>query len=217
MILPTEKQFRSRDGTVIKSMNDLLNEFEKYAKGINTDTFYFHKQNSRNDYSNWIRYVFNEEELANKLRDVKSPEEARDLLKEELSKRQENPLTEKEYDDKILDKGEAINDRATKLKKRTNAKITPEEKKLDALKDQYDDLYSAISENRRQGKDVFIPSLKLRHAIPKIKYYAATAEESAYKHAMELLEEVKKELEESISYEEIDLRKEILEAAKEKD
>ncbi len=63
----TDKCFVLADGKVISSLKELALELDKMGDHI----FYYHVNDSRNDFSNWIRDVIKEMELAEKVMDVK--------------------------------------------------------------------------------------------------------------------------------------------------
>ena len=66
-----EQYFRLDDGTELKSIHDL----KDYAAHMRDETFYHHVTEYRNDFANWVRGVFNDSELADKLEGVKSKED----------------------------------------------------------------------------------------------------------------------------------------------
>ena len=49
---------------------------------INKKTFKHHVNNKKNDFSDWITHVFNEEKLADELREIKSVEETKSKILE---------------------------------------------------------------------------------------------------------------------------------------
>jgi len=51
------------DGSTIASIKELIDALEK----MNDDVFYYHVTNDRHDFSNWVRDVFQDNELAEKL------------------------------------------------------------------------------------------------------------------------------------------------------
>ena len=55
-----EFYFKTIDGSDIKNLFELANDLER----MSDDTYYFHVNGQRNDFSNWIRDIFNEHKLA---------------------------------------------------------------------------------------------------------------------------------------------------------
>jgi len=60
-----DKRFFVRDGTVIKNIKEL----ETALKKMSYDTFGYHANENKNDFSNWIKDVIGDEELAELVRD----------------------------------------------------------------------------------------------------------------------------------------------------
>ena len=58
-----ENYFRVANGTVIKGLKELDNSLEN----IGEETFRYHVNDYRNDFSTWIRDTIKDEELANQL------------------------------------------------------------------------------------------------------------------------------------------------------
>jgi len=52
---------------------------------INKKTFKHHVNNKKNDFSDWVMYVFNEEKLADELREIKSIEETKNKILEYIN------------------------------------------------------------------------------------------------------------------------------------
>ena len=58
-----ESSFRLADGRTIKNLAELNESLEN----MNDDVFNHHVNNERNDFSNWVKEVINDEELATRL------------------------------------------------------------------------------------------------------------------------------------------------------
>ncbi|MFH1316125.1 MAG: hypothetical protein ABII01_01275 [Candidatus Woesearchaeota archaeon] len=71
-----EKYFRMKDGRVIRDIKELFHNL----KEINDSTFELHVNKKRNDFSTWIRDVFKNDYLADKLLSVKSKDETINIL-----------------------------------------------------------------------------------------------------------------------------------------
>lgn len=63
-----EEYFYSNDGRVFSSIDDLF----RGLKEMNEETFFYHLNKEKNDFYNWILYVFKESELANSIIRVKT-------------------------------------------------------------------------------------------------------------------------------------------------
>ena len=75
----SDKEFRFCNGLHIKNMHELLLAFET----IEDDVYQFHANNEKNDFSNWIKDVFEDEELASNLR-MKDKEEVIGILNDRI-------------------------------------------------------------------------------------------------------------------------------------
>jgi len=61
--VPQEKRFRCHDGRVLKS----LPELEAELKVMSEETFRYHLNDTKSDFSNWVRDVVGDETLSRKL------------------------------------------------------------------------------------------------------------------------------------------------------
>jgi hypothetical protein len=84
------------------------------------------------------------------------------------------------------------------------------EEQTDALKTRYDDLQIRVSEGRKAGKDMMLPSLLLRRFPPRLQLARATQEPKDFKTAADGLDEAEHELEEQERSTPMDVRAEVL-------
>ncbi|MEK6869488.1 MAG: hypothetical protein AABX74_04615 [Nanoarchaeota archaeon] len=75
----SDKEFRFCNGLHIKNLHELLLAFET----IEDDVYQFHANNEKNDFSSWIKDVFEDEELASNLR-MKDREEVIGILNDRI-------------------------------------------------------------------------------------------------------------------------------------
>ena len=75
-----DKYFALCDGRQIKDYKELAEILET----INDDVFNFHVNEQKNDFASWINDVFDERELAEKIRDMRNKFEIRAKLYEHL-------------------------------------------------------------------------------------------------------------------------------------
>ena len=61
--VPPEKQFWCRDGRILKN----LSELEVALKQMTEETFRYHSNETKNDFSKWVREVIGDEELSRDL------------------------------------------------------------------------------------------------------------------------------------------------------
>ena len=66
-----EEYFRLGNGRILKNLNELLNAL----KSMNEETLKFHVNEQKNDFGNWVKYVFKDEELTNSIFNSKTKED----------------------------------------------------------------------------------------------------------------------------------------------
>jgi len=74
-----ENYFYLNNGEILRSAEELKIELEKNCEGFNLQNFYHHNNLERNDYAEWIKYVLHEKKLAEKIKQLKTPQ---DMLNE---------------------------------------------------------------------------------------------------------------------------------------
>ncbi|NOZ80974.1 MAG: hypothetical protein GXP63_04845 [DPANN group archaeon] len=70
--VPTEHYFLLIDGSAIRGLEELADAFDQ----MSDDVFYYHVNEFKNDFANWIRDIFDEKELAEHIELAKSIEHA---------------------------------------------------------------------------------------------------------------------------------------------
>lgn len=68
--VPTDKRFWCQDGKVFANLKDLRGGFEQ----MSDETFRYHADENKNDFSNWIQDVIGDTTLASSLRKAKNRE-----------------------------------------------------------------------------------------------------------------------------------------------
>ena len=84
-----EEHFRLSSGRVLKNLNELLNAL----KSMDEETFEFHVNEQKNDFGNWIKDVFKDEELAKSFFNSKTREGIIDAIETrlfEIGKKEKN-------------------------------------------------------------------------------------------------------------------------------
>ena len=74
--IPPEKYFVLRSGIYIKNIEELAHMLDT----MSDSDFSFHVTDTKNDFSNWIRDVFNKPELADLLQPIKEKKESQIVL-----------------------------------------------------------------------------------------------------------------------------------------
>lgn len=68
--IPSDKYFYAADGSVIKHLGELPDALRNMSPG----TFHHHVNSERNDFYNWVHDVFNNKNLARKIKNIKTKE-----------------------------------------------------------------------------------------------------------------------------------------------
>lgn len=71
-----EEYFHMHNGIVLKNLHDLIDILEV----IDDEAFNFHVKHDKNDFSEWIRHVFKDNKLADKIRNAKTKIEMIEIL-----------------------------------------------------------------------------------------------------------------------------------------
>jgi len=79
----SEHYFYLCDGTVIKNVLELSKNIER----MNDEVFCYHVNNEKNDFSNWIRDVYNDENLAKSMLETKDKDKTQIVLLKALIER----------------------------------------------------------------------------------------------------------------------------------
>lgn len=216
-----EQYFKCFNGAVLQSMKDLKEELERNVRGGNMENFSHHATPERNDYADWVQYVFGEKQVADNMRAAKNPGEMLQAMKPSVAlkkpvppRKEKTPRKKEEPKKNLMEASEELLERTTKMKKNI-VSGTPEgiKDKAGVLREKYEALRQKISEERKNGNSMLMPSLLVKNVKPKIDYFEITGDESDYKKAEALLGEISNEIKEELSHKEPDLKAEVLKAA----
>lgn len=75
-----EEYFKLSNGRILKNLYELLNAL----KGIDDETFAFHVNENKNDFGNWVRDIFKDEQLAESIFSSKSKDEIINAVESKL-------------------------------------------------------------------------------------------------------------------------------------
>jgi len=203
-------------------------EWIKYEFGLDNLSEEIRKTKSPQETVILIKKYF-EEKNENKVKEETREEEK--PLKEETEKKeqtlkniinQEENKTEPIEDKKIIDMknfvesfSQSSENQLNKVKEMKN-KIHKHSndllKELELVNEGYLEVYNKISEARKEGKDMFIPQLKLKNIKSKINFFEASKNIYDYEKIILLLKDIKQEIYDELNYNSPDIRKEILES-----
>jgi len=171
--IPESKYFVLKDGKRLKSIQELVEEL----RGMSDDVFYYHVNDFKNDFENWIRFVFLNNELADKISKLKTKN---DILLELQNHVLRNNL--KRQDENLIKKHEAP-------KNDKNPKTLDLEMKLESIK-------KRISELRKQGFETRNAELMVLLISPKIRFADVTNSEVEFFKAEQSIKNLELELKE---------------------
>ncbi|MDY6833989.1 MAG: DUF5752 family protein [Chloroflexota bacterium] len=80
--VPTEYIFFCQDGKTMKNLNELASSF----RDMSDETFYYHVNDERNDFSNWVKDIIGDTTLSSQLAKVSSKIEAAKEVEARLSR-----------------------------------------------------------------------------------------------------------------------------------
>lgn len=89
-------------------------------------------------------------------------------------------------------------------------KEIPFDEKVDYLKTEYNEIKNMIRDLRKSGKDLLIADLLLRVVEPKISYYEQTKNPDDYKKVINIMNDIKREIEYASQQTEVTLADEII-------
>ena len=120
-----ENRFYCVDGTVLRNVQELA----KKLKTISVQAFRHHASETRNDFHNWIKDVYHDNELANELLRAKMPFEAAAIVRRHVSK----ALKSRQEIENAIEKAKkatirAIGPARAKNRLKTKAKAKPSKK-----------------------------------------------------------------------------------------
>ena len=72
-----EQYFHMRNGVVLKCLHDLIDILEV----IDNETFDYHVNNNKNDFSEWVRHIFRDNKIADKMKNAKTKLEMIETLR----------------------------------------------------------------------------------------------------------------------------------------
>lgn len=75
--VPENKKFWVCDGRVLNNLKDL----ENALRTMNDGTYRYHANDKKNDFYNWIKYVFNNSKLADEIKNSRNQISAANKLK----------------------------------------------------------------------------------------------------------------------------------------
>lgn len=232
------RYFYCDNGQAFRSIRELQKELANCSEERRKHLFELYVPSYKNDFANWIIGVFNEKELATRLYPIKDPKEFSKALTDyetELKKKnepvqakveakiEEKPKEEKKENDfenteklKIqiserVDRADLQFDKVKKIKQHSFFNKAELEDTVEGLKNRYDEINHSITEHRKDGKDMSIPSMMLRNVLPKINYFQISQNKVDYDKIMELMDDIEKEVNYSKESKVKDLKNEIME------
>lgn len=222
-----KKAFIFYYGVTMRNLEDFAEELRKFSPDYHINSFKFHMKNNGNDFANWIKDVLNDKKTAEKIRNLKTPEQVLQIIEEtiaENTKKQfidETPeITKKTPEFKIdkekqtfIENSELMQEKMKQMKKNSRKNLTILQTK-EILEEEYKTLITQLSDARKKGKDVFIPSLKIKNLKPKIQYAQITGKQEDIENVQNLMKNINQEIQECLEYEPPNIKKEVEEAYK---
>jgi len=217
-------------GQSIRSIRQLI----EIVPTLTDEQYWYHVNEYKCDFYNWIKDVFNEPEIAELIKSSKTRDEFQEklyLYLLEEKKRQQSKVKEKfdqaekvvlekdsarfaEYHVRQAREKERVADEfdaaAKRFDERKNVSVLPKIiSRLDALRERERELRAFITETRKEGHDPFFSMLLLRRFAAKAEYAKLSESDQDINKAEQVLNEVEHELEEAVMAKFVDARKEV--------
>jgi hypothetical protein len=224
--LTPSQYFHITGGDALPSISALCTSL----KTMTQQQFDAHVTAEKNDFAQWVGGVFGEKELAKTLRRCATKEDMAWILDDFLADNGSeqvlsgprapatSEISDAEFDahkDEISATNERITQRYEEIARRMQrAFVDPLPKEIEqaaeTLKLRQSELLLRISEARRAGKDMLMPSLVIRQFIPKLSIALATKDKNDLEIARIVLESAEHELTEALASREVDVKADIL-------
>jgi hypothetical protein len=225
-----EKYFWLRSGRGLRSLRELANALPS----IPVEEFAYHVNAQKNDFSNWVRDVFKQEELAKRLFPCRTKEQFQTalynaLVQKEIASRQTHredrhqtdeaalatdPERFSKYHEEKAKSNDELADRFDAVARRFSESMhveTPKalQRRFESLSERYQELRRKVADARKSGKDPFIADLTLRPFASKLEYARVSQSERDFLGVEMLLDEAARELADATAAQEPDVRKEV--------
>jgi hypothetical protein len=171
--IPESKYFVLKDGKRLKTIQELI----EALRVMSDDVFYFHVNDFKNDFENWIRFVFLNNELADKIKKFKTKNDI-------LLKLQNYVLKNK------------LSTQGINQIKKSNIPFQEKNPKILDLETKLESIRKRISELRKQGYNTRNAELIILLIPPKIRFAEITGNELEFFKAEQSIKNLELELKE---------------------
>ncbi|MGB9748522.1 MAG: hypothetical protein ACP5OZ_02985 [Candidatus Woesearchaeota archaeon] len=171
--IPESKYFVLKDGKRLASIQELV----EALRVISDDVFYHHVNDFKNDFENWVRFVFLNNELADKIGKFKTRNDILLELQNYVLKNKQNKQEINQIKKSDLPKEDK------------NPKILELETRLESIR-------KRISELRKQGFDTKNAELMILMVPPRIRFAEITCNEIDFFKAEQSIKNIELELKE---------------------
>jgi hypothetical protein len=219
MEIPPEKYFNTSNGVALKNIEDL----REFIRTCRDEDYVHHVTSERNDFANWIEFVFLDKQLAADLRSRITLEDARKLFSPPPV---QNPIPNKEEKEVPISEMKTTsppenpqkkaqetavqspvsNNSQSKFREFTDEELekfvqfTKREKasnnddSIAEVKAKIEELKFKIGELWRAQKNPIIPDMLVRRLNSKINYYAITKNNEDFMRIHRLMDEIQEEI-----------------------
>lgn len=224
------KYFWLVNGQVIRSIRQLI---EKVPE-LTDEEFNYHVNDQKNDFFNWIMGIFEDHEVADLIKSIKTRDEFQEqmynyLLADKQKKKDfvemsfhearkkmfmKNPEKFTQFKNQESQREEVMTERfdttAKRLKEKTAESVLPKTiTRIEALDVREKELREYITETRKEGRDPLLAEMVLRRFKAKADYAKVTQDEKDFDRAEMVIDEAEHELEGAVMAKMVDAKKEI--------
>jgi hypothetical protein len=213
--LITKEKKREKVKKILKKVFKLEKNTKEKQENLNQDSEEPRNKEQELKESDFFKEPKEQQEKKQEKTETEQQEktEIEQQTKQETTKEKET-ITKRELDaDKLAESSEKMLEKTKTLKKNSYIDTEKQKETVSQLREKYEELYTTISEHRRQGKDMFMPYMHLRLIKPKLHFLEISNKTEERIHINALLKEVEKEIQEATTTKQLNLKEEILEKA----
>lgn len=184
-----EEYFRLSNGRVLKNLNELLNAL----KSMDEETFEFHVNENKNDFGNWVKDVFKDEELAKSIFNFKTREDVIDAI--------ETRLFEDEKKEHIKIEVDKLQFDVNKIRKKGDVRLTTRDNALKPRKfiKNYPFVKDSVKTLSQKPKEMSLQKTIAQGTIPSEKIEEILMKEKEIEKREEKIEEIEARIEKELA------------------
>lgn len=211
------RRFFVHEGPILEEVDDL----RRCLPEMSDAQFRYHVSEGKNDFSRWLSGIDGMEMIARSVRDARTREELIGILdgagRFAQGKSPHGQMSDERFAslrDQYSARNEELQDRFERMAREIEESLQdkmPEEIEdaSEELEERYRSVRERMSDMRKQGKDVLLPTLMLKQFPSKLALARNTRERRDFELVKSLLAQAESELEEIHEKRDIDIKKDV--------